>query len=484
MNMVVRLVLIVAAAAAFPAMVFSWWQGPGGGYAAAAAVLVSVFLGVRVMLCGMGAPLSRMSGAVKAFRAADYRLESPLVKEGWPETVGLISALNRLMLELGAFRSFHINQIVEERAKAQALIETISDAVLLVDDRGRLIHSNKLALSILRVAAETQDIILPDSVGEAAFRPVLKDILASRDNFVKAEVSVPCGGVEQESPVNHDSMAMSNRSRALLTANIAPINRDFRIMSNQFLLAAFKRPGRVIVIRDVTMEKEIESARETFFHMITHDMRAPLASIQGYAQLMEKCVPRSDRTDKYLSAIVNSSKRLNGMIEDILNTIKLERGGMELVLESVDAAALCSRVYEVHEPQAARKSVAFSVILPEVEMRIKCDARLLERVISNLVGNSLKFTPQGGQVTLSCRQEGADAVFSVADNGPGIPEGKQAEIFEKFSQLEEHRYMGFGLGLAMCKMAVNLHGGRIWVDSQEGRGSTFSFSVPAGGGDV
>lgn len=480
MNIVIRLVLIVAAAAAFPVGVIACWPGPGGGYAAAGAVLISIFLGVRAILHGMGAPLSRMSGAVRAFRAADYRLESPLLKEGWPETAGLISALNRLMLELGAFRSFHLNQVVEERAKAQALIETISDAVLLVDDRGRLIHSNKLALNILRVAAETQDIVFPDSAGETAFRPVLKDILASQDNFVKVEVSVPCGGADQESPVNHDPIAMSNRSRALLTANISPVNRDFRIMSNQFLLAAFKRPGRVIVIRDVTMEKEIESARETFFHMITHDMRAPLTSIQGYAQLLEKCVPQTDGTEKYLRAIVNSSKRLNGMIQDILNTIKLERGRMELVLESVDAGALCARVHEVYEPLAARRNVAFSITLPEGEMRLKCDARLLERVISNLVGNSLKFTAQGGSVTLACRWERADAVFSVEDNGPGIPKDKQTEMFEKFSQLEEHRYMGFGLGLAMCRMAVELHGGRIWVDSQEGRGSTFSFSVPGG----
>lgn len=448
----------MSVAASFPALVFAWWVGPGGGYAAAAAVLMSAFLGARAILRGMGAPLNRMSGAVKAFEAADYRLETPLVKEGWPETAGLISALNRLMLELGAFRSFHLNQVVEERAKAQALIETISDAVLLVDDRGRLIHSNKLALSILRVAAETQDVILPESAGEAVFRPVLKDILASQDNFVKAEVSLPCGGAEQESPVN----------------------RDFRVMSNQFLLAAFKRPGRVIVIRDVTMEKEIESARETFFHMITHDMRAPLTSIQGYAELMGKCVPRSERTDKYLSAIVTSSKRLNGMIEDILNTIKLERGGMALVLEDMDAASLCARVYEVYEPLAARRNVIFSITMPEGVMRLTGDARLLERVVSNLVGNSLKFTPPGGSVKLFCRLEGSDAVFSVADSGPGIPEEKQTEIFEKFSQLEEHRYMGFGLGLAMCRMAVDLHGGRIWVDSQEGRGSTFSFSVPAG----
>lgn len=460
MQLNLRLGLIISAVAAFPALVLACWPpgyGQGGGFAAAAAVLLSAVYATRVILRGIGSPVSRMSAAVMSFRAADYRLVSPLRKDGWPEAAGLVSSLNRLMLELSAYRAFHLNQVVEERAKAQALIETISDGILLVDDRGRLIHSNKLALRVLRVAAEDQDIVFPGSVGEEAFRPVLKDILGSPENYVKAEVAVP--GTDQESSVV----------------------RDFRVMSRQFLMAAFKRPGRVIVIRDVTVEKEIESARETFFHMITHDMRAPLTSIQGYAQLMEKCVPHSDKAGKYLNAIIRSSARLNGMIEDILNTIKLENGDMKLGLADVDSVSLTERVFEMYEPLAARKNIALSVASQNTQIVFPGDIRLLERVLSNLVGNSLKFTPPCGSVTLFCRREGDAAVFTVTDTGPGIPEEKHKEIFSKYSQMEEHKYMGFGLGLAMCKMAVELHGGLIWVESQEGKGSRFIFSIPIGG---
>lgn len=459
MNLNYRLGLILVSVSALPALVLALWPWPGAVYAAATFAIAATFGSVRVIMKGMVGPMARMSVVLKAFRDSDFRLDAPLPKEGWPETAVLVSALNRLMLELNAYRAFHLNQVVEERAKAQALIETISDAVLLVDDRGRLIHSNKLALKILKVPADTQDIVLPDSVGEESFRPILAGILSSAENYIKAEVLV--SGSDPEHGV--------------------PVGRDYRVMSSQFLLAAFKRPGRVIVIRDVTMEKEIESARETFFHMITHDMRAPLASIQGYAELMGKHVAPTERTEKYLHAIKTSSKRLNGMIEDILNTIKLERGSMNLVSESVDAASLCERVSELYSPLATRRNIAFSCPQPEHKVSLNGDARLLERVICNLVGNSLKFTPNGGEVTFSCGLDGETVVFSVADNGPGIPEDKQNEIFGKYSQLEEHKYMGFGLGLAMCKMAVELHGGRIWVESQEGKGSKFSFTVPAGG---
>lgn len=459
MDLNFRIWFILVSVSALPSLVLVLWPWPGECYAAAVGGLAAVFASWRVIMKGVVGPMARMSAVLKSFRDSDFRLDAPLAKEGWPETAALVSAFNRLMLELNAYRAFHLNQVVEERAKAQALIETISDAVLLVDDRGRLIHSNKLALKILKVAADTQDIVLPGSVGEEPFKPVLSGILSSPENYVKAEVSVVCNDQE----------------------HAPPVGRDFRVMSSQFLLAAFKRPGRVIVIRDVTMEKEIESARETFFHMITHDMRAPLASIQGYAELMGKDIHPTGRVEIYLHAIMNSSKRLNGMIEDILNTIKLERGSMSLVSGDIDAATLCSRVYELYSPLAARRNISFLCPPPESKVSLSGDAKLLERVICNLVGNALKFTPNGGKVTLSCGQDGKAVVFSVADSGPGIPEDKHAEIFGKYSQLEEHKYMGFGLGLAMCKMAVELHGGRIWVESREGHGSKFSFRVPAGG---
>ena len=147
----------------------------------------------------------------------------------------------------------------------------------------------------------------------------------------------------------------------------------------------------------------------------------------------------------------------------------------------IDASALCGRVSEIHEPLAARKSIKFSVSPPPAAITFAGDMGLLERVITNLVGNSLKFTPAGGSVSISCRQVAEDVIFTVEDTGPGVPEAQRAEIFKKYSQMEEHKYMGFGLGLAMCKMAVELHKGRIWVESEVGKGSKFIFSIPLHG---
>ena len=211
--------------------------------------------------------------------------------------------------------------------------------------------------------------------------------------------------------------------------------------------------------------------------MITHDMRAPLSTLQGYTELLMKKIGPSPSTDKYLQSMLYSSRRLRGMIDDILNVTKLERGTMALQLDSMDASALMARIKENHEPVAGPKNIKLSVVVPQSKIQLMADPVLLERVITNLMGNSLKFTPAGGSITLSTWETPQEVFFAVEDTGPGIPEAKRKEIFEKYGQLEEHKSQGFGLGLAMCQMTVELHKGKIWVESEVGKGSKFIFTV-------
>lgn len=417
-------------------------------------VPAAALLAASIIKYGLTLPLENAASSVKKFIAADYRLKAAISKEGWPEAVGLISSLNRLMLELSAYRAFQLNQVVEERAKAKALVETITDGILLVDDHGGLIYSNQTALSLLGIAKLSPDITLPGSVKKEAFAAALRDILASEEKYLSSEV-------EEASP-----------------AGTTSVSKNFSIISSQFRLATLKRPGRAISIRDVTGQKEIANAKESFFHMITHDMRAPLTSIRGYAELLGKTITPSPETATYLQRILGSARRLNEMINDILNTIKLERGDMKLQLEQITAGELLAAVREAHEPAAAYKKITLTLLPSPGTAVFTGDAGLIERVVSNLVGNSLKFTPPEGAVTLGCSEEAGQVRFCVEDTGPGIPEGKDIEIFNKYAQLNEHKHLGFGLGLAMCKMAVELHNGKIWVESETGRGSRFIFTIP------
>ena len=397
-------------------------------------------------------PINNMVSGVKGFLRTQH-LDQVIAQQGWPEIKVLVGVLNRLMLELQAYRAFQLNQIVEEKGKAQALIDTISDGVILVDDRGSLIYSNNTALKLLGIPKIAPEVSVPRSVKNEAFFKGLTDMMALKEKYLRIEIDAP---VETET---------------------STVLKSFRIISNQFLLATLKRPGRVLIIRDITSEKEIEKAKEDFFHMITHDMRAPLSTLQGYTELLMKKIPSSPATDKYLTSMLYSSRRLRGMIDDILNTTKLERGNMTLSLDQVDAGAIVTRVRENHEPVAGPKNIKLSVVLPPTPIIVTADPGLLERVITNLMGNSLKFTPGGGSIILSAWEDKEKVFFAVEDTGPGIPENKRKEIFEKYSQMEEHKSMGFGLGLAMCKMTVELHKGDIWVESEVGKGSKFIFTV-------
>jgi len=421
----------------------------------AAAALISAFFGGLAVMRGLALPAIGLSAAVKNFVAADFKLESPLAKTGWPAAAALVSAMNRLMLELSAYRGFHLNQVLEERAKAQALIETITDGVVLTDDKGNILYSNQRALSLLGIPKLTPETKIPGSVQRKEFLPLLEKMLASPESLYKAE-----------------AMLLGEDGDFSVAKTCLLLSRHFR-------LATLKSPGRVIVLRDITVEKEIESARESFFHMLTHDMRAPLASIQGYAQMLEMKTVKDPLSEsgKFLKAILHSSSRLTGMIEDILTTMKLERGEMTVNPKPMNAAALCAGIFEVYDPLAARKDIAFSVQAAE-NIEFQADPRLLERVLANLVGNALKFTPSHGKITISYRTDGAAVLFQVEDNGPGIPAAMQTEIFEKYAQLEEHKFMGFGLGLAMCKLVAEAHKGRVWVESEEGKGSRFFVRLP------
>ncbi len=460
MKMNLRLYLIMFAASLLPLLVFAvcasgfGLDDPRALLLAVVSSSVAAFFAAARIMAGLARPIDKVSASVKRFISADYRLETVVPKEGWPEAGNLISALNRLMLELSAYRAFQLNQVVEERGKAQALIETITDGVMLADDRGGLIYTNQTALKLLGIPKLSPDVVLPDFVKTEAFSPALREIMASDEKHIEAEATVT------------------------IPYEDSNIVKNFRIISNQFLLTTMKRPGRVIVIRDITMEKETEDAKETFFHMVTHDMRTPISSIQGYAQILLKKTGALPEIEKSLQIILRSARQLNGMIDDILNTIKLERGDMKLRSENVDAGALSARIFEIHEPLAARKGIKLLALMPAEKLEFPGDTVLLERVITNLLGNSLKFTPEGGAVTLSCRESDGEVHFAVEDTGPGVPEEKQKGIFEKYVQMEEHKFMGFGLGLAMCKMAVELHKGRIWVESEVGKGSKFIFTIP------
>ncbi len=231
--------------------------------------------------------------------------------------------------------------------------------------------------------------------------------------------------------------------------------------------------------------RESERLRAGLTDMLIHDLRNPLSSLMGALELLEltdradSAEGAAEEREELLSYAREGSERLLQLINTMLDLSKMEAGRFEPTWEKVEVAPLVREV-------AKEASLSASLAEQQIELRLEkplptleCDSQLLRRILDNLLSNAIKYTPPGSTILIHVHKAGHHIRFNVIDQGPGIPKAYQEAIFDKFSQVRRSDIRrGTGLGLAFCKMAVEAQGGLIWVESEEGKGSTFSFILP------
>jgi signal transduction histidine kinase len=233
--------------------------------------------------------------------------------------------------------------------------------------------------------------------------------------------------------------------------------------------------------------KDLDRLKSDFVSNVSHELRTPLTAIKGAVDLLLREVPGplNENQTHYLSRVRSNTQHLAGLINDLLDLAKIEEGKIELKEMRVSVGGLVHEIMETVKPIAAEKPVLLEVKVPEPSVLVWADRDKVTQVLMNLIGNAIKFTPPQGTVTVSASRDGTEwAQVSVNDNGPGISPDECQKIFQKFYQVSESgglKPKGTGLGLAISKALVELHGGRIWVESEQGRGSTFSFTLPVSG---
>jgi PAS domain S-box-containing protein len=241
--------------------------------------------------------------------------------------------------------------------------------------------------------------------------------------------------------------------------------------------------GIVYAFRDVTDARRLEELKADFVATASHELRTPLAAVYGAAQTLRRHDFALDEAgrNRFVSLIVDESERLNRIVNEILLANQLDAGRLDLVEEPFDAADLVQRVVESsreHGPPGIR----FETTLSEEAPPVAADRDRVRQVLVNLVENAIKYSPDGGLVEVGVRPDDGSVCFYVRDEGLGIPVDEQARIFEKFYRLDPEMTRGIGgtgLGLYICSELLDRMDGRIWVESQEGIGSTFSFELPA-----
>jgi len=248
----------------------------------------------------------------------------------------------------------------------------------------------------------------------------------------------------------------------------------------------------VIAIENVRLFKELEAAnrelaaasqhKSEFLANMSHELRTPLNAIIGFSEVLSDRMfgELNEKQEEYLKDIYASGTHLLSLINDILDLSKIEAGRMELELTEFDLPTAIDNALMLVRERAGRRSIALHTNIDDRLGGIQADERKVRQVVLNLLSNAIKFTSEGGRIDVGAVPKDGLVAVSVSDTGIGIAPEDQETVFEEFRQVgtAAKKVEGTGLGLALCRKYVELHGGRIWVKSQEGVGSTFTFTIP------
>jgi signal transduction histidine kinase len=232
--------------------------------------------------------------------------------------------------------------------------------------------------------------------------------------------------------------------------------------------------------------RQIEAAnrhKSEFLANMSHELRTPLNAIIGFSEVLGERLfgELNEKQAEYTQDILSSGRHLLSLINEILDLSKVEAGRMELELAAFDLPLAIDNARTFVRERATRHGITLDVSVDERLGEYVGDERKIKQILLNLLSNAVKFTPEGGRIRINARQSNSAVEISVTDTGIGISLEDQARIFEEFRQVGsdyEHKREGTGLGLTLAKKFVELHGGRIWVESEVGKGSTFTFSLP------
>jgi two-component system, OmpR family, phosphate regulon sensor histidine kinase PhoR len=356
-----------------------------------------------------------------------------------------IENLSNAVASLKTTFDFRLSTLSSETARLSTVLEQLTDGVLIADANGQVQFANPAAIKLF----ESEDPI-HHSVAEVVRNHQL--IEAWRQSQQTRELRI-------------ESVELPSRKHFLQLVVIPDEHAG----------------GSLLVVQDLTRVRRLETVRRDFISNVSHELRTPLASLKALTETLQNgAIADPEAGPRFLSRITTEVDALTQMAQELLDLSRIESGQVELNIAPLSPKKLLVSAEDRMHLQAERAGLKLSVQCEDGLPNVRADQARLEQVLVNMIHNSVKFTKSGGEIVLKATVAGPGAVrFGVYDTGVGIPLESLTRIFERFYRVDRSRTgSGTGLGLSISKHIVEAHGGRIWAQSEEGRGSTFYFEIP------
>ena len=388
-----------------------------------------------------GSALSEMSLRMQAMECGEY--DQHISYQAHGATKELVSAFN----DMAESVSLVIADATADRDRFSIVLSCMADGIMVVDRDARINLINTAAQRIFRL-----------NEAEAVGRSFI-EATHNADVFALLRTCLESG--KQQSRI-----VDASSSRLYLGVVVTPLQKNL---------------GCILLVQDLTEVRRLESVRRDFVANVSHELRTPIASLKAISEtLNDGAMEDLSVARDFLQLIEVEVDKLAQMINELGELSNIESGAVTLAKTSSDIKLLASSVAERLRTQLNRSEINISIEVPAQFPSVMLDYDRIERVLVNMVHNSMKFTPAGGQIVISATREKGKVVISVADSGAGIEPADLPHIFERFFKADKaHSGGGTGLGLAIARHTVEAHGGRIWAESVFGQGTTIHFSLPA-----
>lgn len=355
-----------------------------------------------------------------------------------------------------------------EKNKLNTIISSLTDGIIVLDLHQKVVLANRSAEKI--TGFQNSEMI----------DQTIASLITLKDQDNK---EIPAKEYCKISPGGEENILPSQIQANLFGKNGS--KTEVTITTTQITQGIQTDLGCILIMHDITQEKIFEQMQIDFVSMASHEIRTPLTSVINYLSVLKEESGDKLKSDQkeFLDRAFDTAKELSSLVENLLNVSKIERASFSVSLKPLDWLKRVTKIVENNQTQAVDKNITLRLNLPSQPIpQVLADNVRIDEVLNNLISNAINYTKEGGKIEVGVKLEGKEIITSVSDNGPGIPKEALSHLFVKFFRVPgalEEGNKGSGLGLYISKSIIDLHHGRIWVESEVGKGSTFYFSLLA-----